>query len=146
LQRPEFVAGDFASGRYRLVMGALPISYALAIDLATAVPWRDWPMDPKTSPVRVTLEQAGQRFVVQPGAAAAEGGWHFDFRKVLARTARPSSWSPNSGCPGPDCPGPRWPPGRSPWPPCWAAPTRCGASASHGAAPRNCCGWGRSRG
>jgi signal transduction histidine kinase len=84
LQRPEFVAGDFASGRYRLVMGALPISYALAIDLATAVPWRDWPMDPKTSPVRVTLEQAGQRFVVQPGAAAAEGGWHFDFRKVLA--------------------------------------------------------------
>ena len=30
LQRPEFVAGDFASGRYRLVMGALPISYAPA--------------------------------------------------------------------------------------------------------------------
>ena len=84
LQRPEFVADDFASGRYRLVIGALPISYALAIDLATAVPWRDWPMDPKTSPVRVTLEHAGQRFVVQPGAAAAGGGWHFDFRKVLA--------------------------------------------------------------
>lgn len=84
LQRPEFVADDFKSGRYRLVIGALPISYALDIDLATAVPWRDWPMDPKTSPVRVTLEQAGQRFVVQPGAATADGGWHFDFRKVLA--------------------------------------------------------------
>jgi len=84
LQRPEFVADDFASGRYRLVIGARPVSYALAIDLATAVPWRDWPMDPKTSPVRVTLEHAGQRFVVQPGATAAAGGWHFDFRKQLA--------------------------------------------------------------
>lgn len=84
LQRPEFVADDFASGRYRLVIGAQPISYALDIDLATAVPWRDWPMDPKRSPVRVTLEHAGQRFVMQPGAPAADGGWRFDFRKVLA--------------------------------------------------------------
>jgi len=60
LRRPELATSDFASGRYRLVIGSVPTSYALDIDLATAVPWRDWPMDPKTSPVRVTLERAGQ--------------------------------------------------------------------------------------
>lgn len=85
LHRAELVADDFANGRYRLVIGALPVSYALAIDLATAVPWRDWPMDPKISPVRVTLEQGGQQFVVQPGDRVADdGGWRFEFRKVLA--------------------------------------------------------------
>jgi signal transduction histidine kinase len=84
LRRPEFVADDFPGGHYSLVIGAVPTSYVIDIDLATAVPWRDWPMDPKTSPVRVTLEREGQQFVVQPGAPAASGGWDFDFRKVLA--------------------------------------------------------------
>ncbi|MGJ7510155.1 sensor histidine kinase [Variovorax sp. GT1P44] len=84
LRRPELATADFARGRYRLVIGAVPTSYALDIDLATAVPWRDWPMDPKTSPVRVTLERAGQSFVVQPGDPAATHGWRFDFRKALA--------------------------------------------------------------
>ena len=41
LKRPEFVADDFANGRYRLLIGADPHSYALTIDLATAV--RDAP-------------------------------------------------------------------------------------------------------
>jgi len=90
LRRPELASQDFARGRYRLVIGAVPTSYALDIDLAATVPWRDWPMDPKQSPVRVVLERAGQQFVVQPGLPQAvqgergRGGWHFDFRKVLA--------------------------------------------------------------
>ncbi|MDM0073837.1 ATP-binding protein [Variovorax sp. J2P1-59] len=84
LRRPELATNDFASGRYRLVIGSVPTSYALDIDLATAVPWRDWPMDPKTSPVRVTLERAGQSFVVQAGDSSALDGWRFDFRKALA--------------------------------------------------------------
>lgn len=84
LRRPEFVADDFPGGRYSLVIGALPTSYVIDIDLATTVPWRDWPMDPKTSPVRVALEREGQQFVVQPGAETLPGGWHFGFRKVLA--------------------------------------------------------------
>lgn len=84
LRRPELATADFASGRYRLVMGAVPTSYALDIDLATAVPWRDWPMDPKSSPVRVTLENAGQSFVVQPGNSTMPDGWRFEFRKPLA--------------------------------------------------------------
>ena len=92
LHRPEYVPADFAGGRYRLVMGAVPASYLVDIDLAMSVPWRDWPMDPKTSPVRVTLESDGQRFVVQPGDPDASGGWpfgQFGFRKVLASESQP---------------------------------------------------------
>ncbi|MEJ8848044.1 sensor histidine kinase [Variovorax rhizosphaerae] len=81
--RPALAQVDFARGRYRLVIGAEPVSYALDIDLAATVPWRDWPMDPKTSQSRVTVEQAAQQFVVQPGRIGI-GGWRFDFRKVLA--------------------------------------------------------------
>uniref|UniRef100_UPI0033655D74 sensor histidine kinase n=1 Tax=Variovorax jilinensis TaxID=3053513 RepID=UPI0033655D74 len=88
-RRPAYLADEFARGRYRLVIGADPNSYALGIDLATAVPWRDWPMDPKTSPVRVTLEQAGAQFVVQPGRADPAQGWSFEFRKVLASDSQP---------------------------------------------------------
>jgi signal transduction histidine kinase len=84
LRRPELASQDLARGRYRLVIGATPTSYALDIDLAGTVPWRDWPMDPKGSPVRVLLERAGQQFVLQPGRAANAQGWSFDFRKALA--------------------------------------------------------------
>ncbi|OUM02937.1 sensor histidine kinase [Variovorax sp. JS1663] len=84
LRRPELASQDFPRGRYRLVIGATPTSYALDIDLAATVPWRDWPMDPKKSPVRVLVERGNQQFVVQPGRDAAAQGWTFDFRKVLA--------------------------------------------------------------
>ncbi len=84
LHRPEYVADDFAAGRYRLLIAAVPASYLVDIDLAATVPWRDWPMDPKTSPVRVVLEKDGQQFVVQPGQSAGGDGWRFTFRKVLA--------------------------------------------------------------
>ncbi|RZI90500.1 MAG: two-component sensor histidine kinase [Variovorax sp.] len=83
LQRAALAVADLPRGRYWLVIGATPTSYALEIDLAGSVPWRDWPMDPKQSPVRVALDHAGQQWTLQPGKAA-DGGWRFDFHKVLA--------------------------------------------------------------
>jgi signal transduction histidine kinase len=83
LQRPAFAAIDLPRGRYWLVISATPTSYALDIDLAGSVPWRDWPMDPQASATRVAIEHEGRQWVIQPGRAAP-GGWRFDFRKVLA--------------------------------------------------------------
>ncbi len=79
---------DLAGGRYQLVLGADPSSYALLIDLRATVPWSEWPMSPDDSPVRVTLEHAGQRFVVQPGQIQ-DSGWRFDFHKQLATASQP---------------------------------------------------------
>jgi signal transduction histidine kinase len=82
-RRPALAQVDLPRGRYRLVMGAAPVSYALDIDLAAAVPQRDWPTDPTTSRARFVIEQGAQQYVVQPGRIG-EGGWHFGFRKALA--------------------------------------------------------------
>ncbi|MDQ0570485.1 signal transduction histidine kinase [Variovorax paradoxus] len=84
--RAEVAAVDLAQGRYQLVIGAAPTSYSLEIDLAGSVPWRDWPMDPKQSPVRVSLQRDAQAFVLQPGrpAQAGTGGWRFGLTKALA--------------------------------------------------------------
>lgn len=90
-RRAELAGLDLAQGRYQLVVGATPISYALEIDLAGSVPWRDWPMDPKQSPVRVSLQRGAQQFVLQPGQAAQAdaGGWRFGLTKPLASPSQP---------------------------------------------------------
>jgi signal transduction histidine kinase len=90
-RRAELAGLDLAQSRYQLVMGATPISYALEIDLAGSVPWRDWPMDPKQSPVRVSLQRGAQQFVLQPGQAAQAdaGGWRFGLTKPLASPSQP---------------------------------------------------------
>ncbi|WPH11558.1 sensor histidine kinase [Variovorax paradoxus] len=90
-RRAELAGLDLAQGRYQLVMGATPISYVLEIDLAGSVPWRDWPMDPKQSPVRVSLQRGAQQFVLQPGQAAQAdaGGWRFGLTKPLASSSQP---------------------------------------------------------
>lgn len=88
LKRPVLAAADFAGGRYQLVLAADPASYALQMDMRAVVPWSEWPMPPETSPVRVTLEHEGQRFVVQPGRIH-EGGWRFEFHKHLATESQP---------------------------------------------------------
>ncbi|MRT32662.1 two-component sensor histidine kinase, partial [Xylella fastidiosa subsp. multiplex] len=59
LHRAEYAALDLPHGRYLLAIGADPVSYALAIDLAGTVPWRDWPMNPQQSPVRLSLQRDG---------------------------------------------------------------------------------------
>ena len=90
-RRAELAELDLAQGRYQLVMGATPASYALEIDLAGSVPWRDWPMDPKRSPVRVSLQRGAQQFELQPGRAAQAdaGGWRFALTKPLASPSQP---------------------------------------------------------
>jgi signal transduction histidine kinase len=90
-RRAELAAVDLAQGRYQLVIGATPTSYALEIDLAGSVPWRDWPMNPKQSPVRVTLQRGAQQFVLQPGRGveAGAGGWRFILTKPLASPSQP---------------------------------------------------------
>ena len=54
-------------GRYQLVLAAEPVSYSLQMDVRGVVPWSEWPIAPEASPVRVTLEQDSQTFVIQPG-------------------------------------------------------------------------------
>ncbi len=81
---------DFTSERprYQLVLAAQPASFALLIDMHATVPWNDWSMPVQTSPVRVTLEHAGQAFVVQPGRTSDQG-WRFAFHKHLASASQP---------------------------------------------------------
>lgn len=88
LRRAEVAAPDLPAGRYLLVLAAQPASFALAIDLAGTVPWRDWPMDPRQSPVRVRVEQGDRAYTVQPGRAG-DGPWTFGFRKTLAAQSQP---------------------------------------------------------
>jgi signal transduction histidine kinase len=85
LTNTDFAA---ASGRYQLVLSAQPASYALLIDVHSTVPWNEWPMPVQTSPVRVTLEHAGQAFVVQPGRIG-DAGWRFEARKHLSSVSQP---------------------------------------------------------
>ncbi len=84
---PVLVDADFAAGRYWLLLAA-ETSYALQIDMRGLALWSEWPMQPEASPVRVTLEHAGQRFVLQPGRIEG-AGWRFEFSKALAATSQP---------------------------------------------------------
>jgi signal transduction histidine kinase len=81
---------DFSAERprYQLVLAAQPASFALLIDMQASVPWSDWSMPVQTSPVRVTLEHAGQAFVVQAGRVSDQG-WRFEFHKHLASASQP---------------------------------------------------------
>jgi signal transduction histidine kinase len=79
---------DFNAARYELVLAAEPASFALLMDLRAVVPWSEWPMQPQTSPVRVTLDQGDQRFVLQAGRPAGRG-WRFEFGKHLASESQP---------------------------------------------------------
>jgi signal transduction histidine kinase len=86
--RPILADVDLRRGRYRVVLAAQPASYAVEFDLQKVVPWNEWPMDPSTSAVRVTLAHEGQQLLLQPGS---EGGglWSFAFRKQLAAESQP---------------------------------------------------------
>ncbi|MFZ4287863.1 sensor histidine kinase [Variovorax sp. HJSM1_2] len=89
--RVALASSHLDQGRYWLVLGADPISYALQIDLGTMLPWTEWPMERDTSPVRVTLEQEHQIYEVQPGhiGSGAFSGWRFEFHKHLASDSQP---------------------------------------------------------
>jgi signal transduction histidine kinase len=87
-RRAELARLGFAQGRYVLVSAADPSSFALRLDLRAVVPWEEWPMNPKTSPVRVSLEHQGQQYIVQKGQLQ-EGGWRFEAQKNLASASQP---------------------------------------------------------
>ena len=91
LKHPALAEVNFGKARYHLVLGGEPTSYALLIDIRAMVPWSEWPMVADTSPVRVTLEQAQQTLVLQPGNTVRDParGWHFDFRKPLSADSQP---------------------------------------------------------
>lgn len=85
------VQTDFPQGRYELILGALPASYLLKIDIRSMVPWHEWPMQPAQSLVRVALMYQGQGIDLQAGrqVQADVPGWHFAFHKVLASPSQP---------------------------------------------------------
>lgn len=90
LKRPALGVVDFSAGQYQLLMAATPSSFVLTMDLRALAPWNDWPMERERSPVRVTLEHAGQQMVLQPGIATDKpSGWFFVFRKQLASESQP---------------------------------------------------------
>lgn len=79
---------SLATGRYTLVYSTAAAGYAVQIDLRSAVPWDEWPVNPETSPVRVLLNYQGQRHVLQRGAVN-DGPWRYDFSKPLAAASQP---------------------------------------------------------
>ncbi|HEX2829677.1 MAG TPA: ATP-binding protein [Burkholderiales bacterium] len=86
-RRPALARVDFSEGRYCLVLGAHPASYAVQFDVRAMVPWNQWPMVADASPVRVSLDHADKRFVLQQGR---DGGFRrFAFRKRLAADSQP---------------------------------------------------------
>ncbi len=87
-RRAVVANSDFTSGRYQLLQSTAAAGYVAQIDMQGMVPWEEWPMPRDTSPVRVTLEYKGQRFVLQPGREGG-GWWSFDFRKRLAADSQP---------------------------------------------------------
>ena len=91
LHRAALAMADLTQGRYQVLLAATPVSFLLQIDLRRMVPWSEWPMDPLTSRVRVSLDYAGQSFVLQPGGPETPGtsGWHFEFDKLLAAESQP---------------------------------------------------------
>jgi len=92
LGRAVLSEAAIARGRYQLVMGADPTSYAVQIDIRGMVPWSEWPMAADTSPVRLTLDHAGQSFVLQTGqttAAEPPSGWQFSFTQMLTSPSQP---------------------------------------------------------
>jgi signal transduction histidine kinase len=95
LRRAVLTGLDLKRGHYQLLLAAQPASFLLLIDIHGMVPWSEWPMAADTSPVRVTLDQGGQSFVLQPGRGGETGasGWDFEFQKVLAADSQPLTMS-----------------------------------------------------
>lgn len=91
LHRAALAEVNLAKGRYQIVLGADPASFALLVDMRALVPWNEWPMAPDASPVHMALEHSGQRFVVQQGAPRNDSapGWRLEFRRALATDSQP---------------------------------------------------------
>jgi signal transduction histidine kinase len=83
--RPALGEVDFKLGRFWLVQASQPTSFALQIDNKAMVPWTEWPASEGT---QVSLEHAGQNWILQP-SALFDSRWRFEFRKALASESQP---------------------------------------------------------
>ncbi|MES2633284.1 MAG: ATP-binding protein [Pseudomonadota bacterium] len=92
-KRPVMADAQLALGRYWLVQASEPASFALQVDMASSVPWAEWPLPRRSSDTAVQLELGAQRFVVQPARADDKWGVQFTARKTLATESQPFSVS-----------------------------------------------------
>ena len=89
LGRAVLAGVDLAQGQYQVLLGALPSSYLLTIDVQRMVPWSEWPFA-VGGPVAVSLSHGAQQTLLQAGRAGSAGwGWQFSARKVLAAESQP---------------------------------------------------------
>lgn len=90
--RPQIAWVDAREGRYALVQAGPAAAFALVIDAAQMIPWREWPIG-KGGPVSVSLALGGQSIVLQPGPepAARPAGLTpgFVFAMPLATASQP---------------------------------------------------------
>lgn len=115
-KQPVLANINLAKGRFGLVLGGQPVSYAILVDIKAMVPWREWPMVNDASPVRVTLRHDRQEAVLQAGAEMADhaSGWPLVFRQPLSALSTEQS-ATNSGNSGnPDSPSIASPPSVAP--------------------------------
>ena len=90
-QRAVLAASDLSQGQYTLLRAGQPAAYALRIDATRIVPWAEWPL-PREGPVAAWLQRGDQRWLIQPGAGAAERAavpWLFTATKRLAADSQP---------------------------------------------------------
>lgn len=82
------VVEELAAGRVTLVRAGTPAAYALTIDLATMVPWPDWPL-PRAGGARAELRLAGAAWPLQAGRREGATPWLMSASKPLAAESQP---------------------------------------------------------
>jgi signal transduction histidine kinase len=88
-RRPVIATSSAAPAHYTLLQSTAGGSIALRIDIATMVPWSEWPLSQQAqTPTRVTLQLYGRTVVLQPGTETSPLG-RFTFAKPLASESQP---------------------------------------------------------
>lgn len=87
-RRPVIATSSSAPEHYTLLQATVEGSIALQIDIATMVPWSEWPLPRTSSPTRVALELAANTVVLAPGTVTTALG-RFSFSKPLASESQP---------------------------------------------------------
>ena len=87
-RRPAIATRSAAPAHYTLLQSTVGGSIALRIDIATMVPWSEWPLPRTSSPTRVALQLDGHTVVLAPGTETNAIG-RFTFAKPLASESQP---------------------------------------------------------
>lgn len=88
LRGPVLATSDGGSARFTLVQATGEGGIRVEIDVASMVPWSDWPLPRQTSPVRAVLVVGTHAIPIQPGVPTRALGT-FEFRKRLASDSQP---------------------------------------------------------